>query len=202
MEGQVKFFETEKRWGLITDPKTNQLCHVHINDVVDHNYLERNQWVSFDILDRNGRLSAVDVVPIGCPPQYLLQGTVVRYIEDRGFGFIAYESNSERKSVFFHLNDFLRVDGVEPVPMVGCLVSFCLGEKNDRPIAAQVWIERWPVNADPSAIQDVEKYFEEAPELPVEIPEPITAPQPSVLAEETKNVPIIELIRRRREGKI
>ena len=68
MQGRVKFFRAENCWGVITDPETNQKYHVHINDVIERAYLERNQWVSFDLSDRNGRRSAINVVPIDCPP--------------------------------------------------------------------------------------------------------------------------------------
>src|SRR6266404_1435681 len=104
MEGQVTFFIADTAWGLVRDPETNREYHVHISDVSGRTPLERNAWVCFDIGSRRGRgkgTSAVNVVPIDCPPQYLLRGTITCFVEDRGFGFIRYG----RESVFFHVDD-------------------------------------------------------------------------------------------------
>jgi len=195
MEGQVKFFIAENAWGLVRDPGTNKEYHVHISDVEDRISRERNTWVCFDTGSRRGRgkgTSAVNVVPIDCPPQYLLRGTITCFVEDRGFGFIRYG----HESVFFHIKDFLKVEDGEPVvPVVGAEVSFYLGRKVNEQIAAGIWVEEWP--AEPT----FEEQFAAAGELPVDVPEPIVAPQLSALSPENKNVPMIELIRRRREGK-
>ena len=195
MEGQVKFFRTENCWGVIKDPETNSEFSVHINDVIGRKHLERNEWVSFDVSSHKGRPSAVKVFPIDCPPEYLLQGVVVKWFHDDGYGFSKYEYGGHVQSVFFHANDLLQVNGVEPVvPCVGCKVSFCLGQKFDRQIAAQVWIEQWP-ESEPT----FEEQFAAAEELPIDAPEPVAAPQSSVLSPGTRNLTLLE-IRQRRKG--
>src|ERR1700747_2445826 len=74
-----------------TYPETNNKYHVHISDVAGRTALERNAWVSFDIASRKGKgTSAINVVPIDCPARYLLQGTITRFVENKGFGFIRY----------------------------------------------------------------------------------------------------------------
>ena len=155
--------------------------------------LKRNHWVDFDCgpnqLGGESDYQATNIFRIECPPEFLHYGIIHSFFPDKHWGFINY---GRSESIFFHCSDLLRIDGVEPLPSVGCEVSFCLGEKTDKPIACQIWIERRP---------DFEEYFESAPELPVEVPAPVAAPQSSVLARETRNVPIVELIRRRREGK-
>jgi cold shock CspA family protein len=190
MEGQVKFFIAENAWGLVRDPETNREFHVHINDIVDRIPLERNSWVSFDLAFRKGRnqASAVNVVPIDCPARHLLRGTITRFEENKGFGFIRY---GRTQSVFFHVKDFMQVDGVSPVPCVGCTVSFFLGRKTNQQIAAQIWIEAWP--EEPT----FEEQFAAAEELPIDVSKPVVAPQ-SVLAPETKNLSLLEIIQQRR----
>ncbi len=120
MQGIVRFFRTENCWGVITDPETNYEYHVHINDVIDRKYLQRNQWVSFDVSDRDGRPSAINVIPIEAPPEYLRRGRVSQFFSDRHFEFISYE----RGSIFFHASDVCRIDGVEYLPVEGCIVEF------------------------------------------------------------------------------
>jgi len=193
MQGRVKFFRKENCWGVITDPETNQEYHVHINDVVERRYLERNQWVSFDLSDRDSRRSAINVVPIDCPPDYLLKGTVTKYFPDLGYGFVEYKHDGRTQSIFFHCNDLLRIDGVEQVPCVGCEVSFCLGQKFDRKIAAQIWIERRP---------DFEEQFAAAEELPLDVREPVSTPQLSVLSAGNRKKTLLEIVRQRKEGKL
>jgi cold shock CspA family protein len=197
MEGQVKFFITENAWGLVRDPETNREFHVHINDIVDRVPLERNNWVSFDLASRKGRnqTSAVNVVPIDCPARYLRRGTITRFVEDKGFGFIKYKNDGHIHSVFFHIKDFLQSDGAELVPRVGCEVSFCLGRKTNQPIAALIWIEEWPEELT------IEEQFAAAEELPVDVPKPIVAEPKSLLSPATKNLSLIEIMnRRRRKG--
>jgi cold shock CspA family protein len=91
MEGQVNFFIADTAWGIIRDPETNKEYHVHVSDVAGRTPLERNAWVCFDVGSRRERgkgTSAVNVVLIDCPPKYLLRGTVTKFVEDKGFGFI------------------------------------------------------------------------------------------------------------------
>jgi len=194
LEGQVKFFITENAWGLIREPETNREFHVHISDVAGRIALERNSWVQFDLASRKGKgTSAINVFPIDCPPKYLLRGTVIRFVEEKGFGFIKYKNGGHIHSVFFHIKDFLLVDGVEPVvPVVGAEVSFFLGQKFNQQIAAQIWIEQWP--AEPT----IEEAFLQAPELPVEVPETV-AESKSVLSPATRNLTLLEIRQRRKQ---
>jgi cold shock CspA family protein len=194
MEGQVKFFITDTAWGLIRDPETNKEYHVHINDVVDRIPLDRNAWVRFDLASRKGRnqTSAVNVVPIDCPPRYLIRGTVTWFAEEKGFGFIKYKRGIHIHSVFFHIKDFMQPDGVKLVPRVGCEVSFCIGRKTNQPIAAQIWIEQRPDELT------FEEQFAAAEELPVEEPVPVAAPHSSVLSSATRKLTLLEICQRRK----
>jgi cold shock CspA family protein len=198
VDGQVKFWISGTAWGLVRDPETNREFHVHLNDIVDRVPLERNSWVSFDLASRKGRnqTSATNVVPIDCPPQYLHRGTVISFVEDKGFGFIKYKRSIHSHSVFFHIKDFMLAEGEPVVPVVGAEVSFYLGRKVNEQIAAGIWVEEWP--AEPT----FEEQFAAADELPVDVPESIVAPQ-SVLAPATKHLSLIEIMnRRRREGSL
>jgi hypothetical protein len=46
----------------------------------------------------------------------------------------------------------------------------------------------------------LEETFLQAPELPLDIPESVVAPTQSVLAPETKNLSLLEIIQQRRKG--
>jgi hypothetical protein len=80
---------------------------------------------------------------------------------------------------------------------VGCKVSFCLGQKFDRPIAAQVWIEQWPESDLP-----FEERFAAAEELPIDVPAPVAVSQSSVLSADNRKKTLLEIVRQRREGKL
>jgi cold shock CspA family protein len=203
MRGQIKFFDFKKHFGIIVAEVSEEQHFFSGRDLAEP--VKHNDWVSFDsepnsmMLGSKNDWIAKNVYKIECPPEFLLYGHIHSFFPDKHFGFINYETNGRSEAIFFHCSDLLRLDGVEPVPCVGCRVSFCLGQKTDRPVAAQVWIEQWPANG----MQNVEKYFEEAPELPVELPvEPLMSPA-SVLAPATKNLSLIEIVRRnrRREGR-
>jgi cold shock CspA family protein len=204
MRGQITFFDFKKHFGIIVAEASGEQHFFSGHDLSEP--LKRNDWVEFvsepkiEYSDSKIDWHAKNIYRIECPTEFLLYGHIHSFFPDKHFGFINYETNGRIESIFFHCSDMLRIEGVEPVPCVGCRVSFCLGQKTDRPVAAQVWIEQWPANG----MQNVEKYFEEAPELPVELPvEPLMSPA-SVLAPATKNLSLIEIVRRsrrRREGK-
>jgi cold shock CspA family protein len=192
--GRVMFFRKENCWGIITDPETNQEYHVHINDIVGRGYLERNEWVNFDVSDHDGRLSAINVVLIDCPPKYLYRGRVSKFVSDKLFGFISREGGDD---LFFHISDVCLIDGVEYEPVEGCTVEFYEGVKANRLQAVRVKIVAWPEQSF-----DFEHYFKEAPELPLEYaPAPVAAPHSSVLSPATKHLSLIEIMNRRRKGK-
>jgi cold shock CspA family protein len=196
LRGQILFFDVNKHFGIVVAESGGQvfLSGHELADSVD-----RNDWVEFETERNLVSGTTCDFVAkkarrIDCPSEYLLRGTVVKWFLDEGYGFIEYEHGGQTQSMFFHANDLLRIDGIEPVPVVGCKVSFFLGRKTNQPIAAQVWIEQWPEELT------IEEQFAAAEELPIDVPEPIVSPQ-SVLAPETKNLSLIEIIRQRREGK-
>jgi cold shock CspA family protein len=196
MRGQVEFFDAERKSGFIILESHEKIFFSGRHWLGDAAVI-RNQWVEFRLApysDGKSR-SAIDIFPIDCPQEHLLYGEIRSFLPEKHFGFIDYRTNGQTQSIFFHCSDLMRVDGVEPVPSIGSKVSFCFGEKTDRPIACQIWIEQRP---------DFEKTFLQAPELPLDVQElvPTTATQePSVLAKSTKNLSLIEIMnRRRREG--
>ena len=198
MRGQILFFDVKKHFGIVVAKSVGQvfLSGHELADPVD-----RNDWVEFEAEPNLVSGTTCDFVAkkarrIDCPPEYLLHGIIVQWFLDERFGFIKYEHEGQKHFMFCHANDFLRVDGVEPVPVVGCKVSFFLGRKSGRQIAAQVWIEEWP-GSEPT----FEEQFAAAEELPLNVPEPVPVSQSSVLAPKTRNLSLLEIIRQRREGK-
>jgi len=100
------------------------------------------------------------------------------------------------KQIWFSFEELQPLeDGLIYEPVPGCLVEFQIAIRRSNRTAANVSIVEWPVHQ-----QTIEEYFADAEDLPLDVPEPVVVPQ-SVLAPETKNVPIIELIRRRRGGR-
>ena len=193
MRGQITFFDSKKQFGIIVAEVSGEQHFFSGHDLAEP--IKRNDWVVFDsepnqILDSTSDWQAKNVCRIECPPEFLLYGLIHSFFPEKHFGFINYETNGRTESIFFHCSDLLRIDGVEPVPFIGCQVSFFLGHKTDRPIACQVWIERRP---------DFEEYFADAEDLPLNVPEPVAEPQ-SVLAPETKNLSLLEIIQQRRKG--
>jgi len=204
MRGQITFFDFKKHFGIIVAEVSGEQHFFSGHDLAEP--VKRNDWVEFDsepkvpVRDSKIDWHAKNIYRIECPPEFLLYGHIHSFFPDKHFGFVNYETNGRTESIFFHCSDLLRIDGVEPVPCAGCKVSFCLGQKTDQQIAAQIWIEQWPANADPSAMQEVEQYFSSAPELPVEVPEPVAVSQSSVLGPETKHLTLLEIIQQRRTG--
>jgi hypothetical protein len=198
LRGQILFFDVKKHFGIVV---AESVGHVFLSGHELADPVDRNDWVEFEAEPNLVSGTTCDFVAkkarrIDCPPEYLLHGIVVQWFLDEGFGFIKYKHDGQNQFMFCHANDFLRVDGVEPVPVVGCKVSFFLGRKSGRQIAAQVWIEEWPV--DP--MLDIENHFAQAPELPVEVAEPV-AVSSSVPSADNRKKSLLEIIRQRREGK-
>jgi cold shock CspA family protein len=193
MRGQITFFDSKKQFGIIVAEVSGEQHFFSGHDLAEP--IKRNDWVVFDsepnqILDSTSDWQAKNVCRIECPPEFLLYGLIHSFFPEKHFGFINYETNGRTESIFFHCSDLLRIDGVEPVPFIGCQVSFCIGQKTDRSIAAQIWIERRP---------DFEEHFAAADELPLEEPLPVAALQSSVLSPATRNLTLLE-IRQRRKG--
>jgi cold shock CspA family protein len=195
LPGQITFFDFKKHFGIIVAEVSGEQHFFSGHDLAEP--VKRNDWVEFDS-EQNSKPGsncdwvATNVRRIECPPEFLLYGYIHSFFPDKNFGFINYETNGRTESIFFHCSDLLRIDGVEPVPCVGCRVSFCLGQKTDRPVAAEIWIEQRPAN-----YQDVEKYFQEAPELPIDVPAPVVTPQSSVLSAGNRKKTLLELVRER-----
>ncbi|MDO5292351.1 MAG: cold-shock protein [bacterium] len=62
-KGTVKWFNSEKGFGFITNDATNEDIFVHFTGIVSEGYksLEENQKVTFDIVDGNRGEQAVNV---------------------------------------------------------------------------------------------------------------------------------------------
>jgi cold shock CspA family protein len=197
MRGQVLFFDAKKRFGiLVAEGGEQHFFSGH--DLAEP--VKSNDWAVFDsepkvpVPGSKFDWHAQNIYRIECPPEFLLYGHIHCFFSDKHFGFITYESAGRKQSIFFHCSDLIRPNGVEPIPSIGDRVSFCLGLKNDKQIAAQIWIEQRPENG----MHDIETYFEEAPELPVEVPGPSVSSE-SVLSTQTKALTLFEIMRIRRE---
>ena len=57
--GTVKFFIEDKGFGFIIDDETNQEIFVHVSGTVDA--IEKNDKVSYDVMEGKKGLNAVDV---------------------------------------------------------------------------------------------------------------------------------------------
>jgi cold shock CspA family protein len=198
MRGQVLFFHSKKNHGFIAAENGDK--HFFLGpDWLGENGVHRNEWCEFDSIPNTNpsgeKFVAVAVQPIECPEEHLLYGRVRSYFYEKKYGFIDYVQNGQSDSAFFHLSDVLLIEGREYEPCEGCKVCFCMGQKTDRSLATQIKILSWPAD-----FVDFEAQFSTAEELPVKEPAPV-AVSSSVLVKELRNVPMIELIRRRREGR-
>jgi cold shock CspA family protein len=196
--GQVLSFDATKQFGIIISVNgERQFFSGHdLSEPVG-----QNDWVEFsskpNIMSARSRIDwvAEDVRRIEFSTNDLIHGTVVRWNPDRLFGFIDYEVDGQLQSALFHVRDLLKADGIEPVPVVGCTVSFFIIQRTKGPLGVQVWIEEWP-ESEPS----FEEQFAAAEELPTDIPAPVVSQPSSVLSARTKGLTLIEIMRIRREG--
>jgi len=185
--GQVKFFQPEKFWGVIT---TNDLRDIFFHgSECQQGEPVRNQWVNFLESTKNGKPRAISVVPIDCPREFQCRGIVDRFDADRNFGFIKYENGE----IFFHISDVLLIDGVEYHPVKGCRVTFHIGQKSNKDQAVNVAIVEWP----PEYKQTTEEYFLSVKPESEPQPEParVVEPQSELLKPENRMKTILELIR-------
>jgi cold shock CspA family protein len=202
MRGQVIFFNAERNFGFVSDEK-GEKYYFQGSEWLGEN-VHRNEWVEFQSAPNSNPegtpYMAVGIQPIECPPEYLLHGTVYSFFPDRLYGFISHKEYGAERRTFFHSSDVFLIDGKEVEPRAGCKVSFCLGQKTNKPLAVQVAILEWP---DADSISDVEEYFKSAPELPLDVPEPV-APSPklipaqSVLDGSTRTLTLREICLQRR----
>ena len=197
------FFDANKNFGVIVAEGGQQEHFVSGYDLAEP--VIRHDWVMFDSepnfkAGSKNAFAAKNVHRIECPPEHLFQGTVTKWCADRAYGFISYEQNGQTRSAFCHANEFIEFieRPIEGSDIEGLYVSFCLGKRDSKIAAAQIRnLAEWPEQDF-----DFERYFVEAPELPLEYAPALVATNqtiPSVLTPATKNVPIIELIRRRRK---
>src|SRR5262249_9843267 len=112
-KGQVKWFNGQKGEGVIRSEQGVEV-NVRRNDIEADKSLGVGQPVSFEILTR-GELSIAVRVRAEMRPQST--GRIVRFDEERGFGFIAGGASGD---VFVHRSDVM--DGTQP--HVGDQVTF------------------------------------------------------------------------------
>ena len=62
-KGTVKWFNSEKGYGFITDSETKEDYFVHFSNIVGDGYkvLEENQEVTFEVTEENDKKQAVNV---------------------------------------------------------------------------------------------------------------------------------------------
>jgi cold shock CspA family protein len=203
IDGWVEDFYPEQMRGFIRHEPRNGIFFMFsdvIPDVIGRRFLKPGTVVSFELTENRDRFRALRVKDES--PELLeidpTAYTETSYVADwhGGYGFLS-RPNGER--LYFHRNKIITVglellkswDGVNDPCWVTHRIDHTLHEGKSRFFATDVQI----LEPTQPTIDDV---FLNAPELPVEIPEPVAAPQ-SVLALETRNVPIIELIRQRRQ---
>jgi cold shock CspA family protein len=197
MRGQVLFFDSTKNFGVVVAEVTEQEHFVSAYELKEH--VDCGDWTVFDsepnslFGNKRRHWVAKNVRRIPCPQEYLLYGYVSAYFTNRNFGFITSNA-SVSGDLFFHGDDLLIVDGVQPVTVKDCRVSFCLAKRGSKTRAVQVHVEQWP-------FQDIENHFEQAPELAVDLPAPVVQPPSSVLDPQTKSLTLIEIMRLRK-GKV
>ncbi len=192
--GRVMFFKPEEFWGMIATNDGRGLFF-HGSEFQKGVEPVRNQWVDFlESTSKKGEPCAEAVIPIDCPPEFQCRGIVTRFDSDRKFGFIKYGKGE----IFFHISDVVLINGIEYFPVKGCTVDFYVGQKTNKDQAVNVAIVEWP----PEYKQTVEEYFlsTEPESEPQPALVPVVEPQ-SVLAPQTKNVPLIEIIRRMKKCK-
>jgi cold shock CspA family protein len=201
MRGQVKFFNDQRNFGVIEAENGDE--HYFSGREWLGESIHRNEWCMFDSIPNtnpNGeKFVAVKVQPIECPEEHLSYGRVRSYFLGRKYGFIDYVQNSQSESAFFHLSDVLLIDGRECAPCEGCRVSFCLGQKTNRPLATQIKILSWPEGPDPAGVPDLDQYFLNSEELPLA---PVVVQEPSVLSAGNRKKTLLEIVRQRSEGKL
>ncbi len=97
-KGQVKWFSSQKGYGFIS-PEQGEDIHVAQEDIEGVDRLEDGQPVTFEVISRRGRQSAVHV---RAEARQQHTGRVVRFDDTKGFGFIADNVGGD---VFVHRSD-------------------------------------------------------------------------------------------------
>jgi len=203
MIGKIKFYLVDKAYGFIVGEDGTDLFF-HRNDlsgITTAFNIHKDMPVVFDVREKDGKTFAVHVRRSNefAEEAYFINRFQGRVTSWRGAGrgmcgFIGYLDVGKKKSIFFHISDVNAAqDGVQYEPREGCLVDFERGIRQDKEIAKDVVVIEWP-----EVEQTVEEYFlsvePESESQPALVP--VVEPQ-SVLAPQTKNVPLIEIIRQR-----
>jgi cold shock CspA family protein len=205
IEGWVEDFYPDKMYGFIRHAPRNGIF-VSISDVtpdvVGRRFLKPGTLVSFELTESRGRFRALNVKDeslelLNIDPENYEETS---YVEDwrGGYGFLV-RPNGER--LYFHRNKVITVgqellkswDGVNDPCWVTHRIDHTLHAGKNRFFATDIQI----LEPTQPTIEDV---FLNATELPVEVPEPVAAPPSSVLAPETKNLTLLEIIQQRRTG--
>lgn len=132
-KGEVKHFDAQKEAGFI-QAENGQKIHFRKSDIEGVDRLYDNQPVTFEMLERRGQLSAIRV---RAAIQERYEGSVARFIDEKGFGFIRMQG---REEVFVHTSDI--IDGQKLIE--GDIVSFEFVENEKRSRALRVKLKERP----------------------------------------------------------
>ena len=202
MEGRVKVFLTDRRFGFVEfcEPGAeivDQSIFFNGTGLVEN--VQSNDYVSFDIeLDDERRPRATNVRRITDYAPVLgrrLHGTVAQFNDDgKHYGFIRNADDAgKRKRIFFHAAEVLPAeDGQTYEPIPGCTVEFEIGLRHEKPSAVGIVIVEWPALT-------FEERFAAAEELPLSVPEPV-AVSSSVLSPATRHLSLQEIRKRRKSS--
>ncbi len=131
-KGQVKWYNPGKGYGFIRAENGEEI-HVQRDDIEGVTQLQDGQPVTFEILKRRGRLSAVRVrVQI----QERQTGRVIHFNESKGFGFIQVEG----EKVYVHRSDTHKGESLQP----GDTVTLEVVEEERGPRAIRVEVQEQP----------------------------------------------------------
>ena len=199
MIGKIKFYLVDKGYGFIVGEDGDDVFF-HRNDLNESSTafnIQKDMPVVFDVREKDSKRCAVHVRRSNefAEEAYFINRFQGRVTSWRGAGggmcgFIGYLDVGQKKSIFFHISDLNAAqDGIKYEPYEGCLVDFERGMRHGKEIAKDIFVTEWP-----QVEQTIEEYFESVePEQ-----QPVTVTQESsVLAPQTKNVPLIEIIRQR-----
>ncbi len=128
-KGQVKWYSVRRGYGFIRTEQGDEI-HVHRDDIEGSDRLEDDQPVTFEIITRRGRQSAVRV---RAEARERHTGYVARFDDARGFGFIAVQGQDD---AYVHRSDVVGGKRLS----VGEIVSFEIvqGEKGPRAVRVQL----------------------------------------------------------------